>query len=147
MKFTDFNLWWYANCINNFGGKYDMCYGRDEAMLGGLATGALGSIGNGFNFAPGPYQRMRKAFYGGDMATARKEQALANTTVNIMNDPRFGGNGLAVSRVMYEMKGAVTLGPPRTPLPPMSPEQVSALKAELDKVGFFTWCDEVIREV
>lgn len=147
MKFTDFNLWYYSNCIHEYGGRYDMCYGRDEAMLGGLATGALGSIGNGFNFAAGVYQRLRKAFYAGDMATARLEQHRANITVNIMNDPRFGPHGLSTSRVMYEMKGGVKLGPPRAPLPALTDAHRAALKAELDRVGFFTWCDDVVREV
>lgn len=30
----------YSNCVRYAGGKYDVVYGRDEAMLGGLATGA-----------------------------------------------------------------------------------------------------------
>jgi N-acetylneuraminate lyase len=141
MKFTDFNLWWYSNCIRNFGGKYDMAYGRDEQMLGGLATGALGSIGNGFNFAAGTYQRIRKAFFAGDLKTAQEEQHRANISINIMNDARFGGNGLATSRVMYEMKGAVKLGPPVAPIVPLTAAQKVLLKEELDRVGFFTWCD------
>ena len=142
MKFTDFNCWWYSNCVRASGGKYDIAYGRDEAMLAGLATGALGSIGNGFNFAAGVYQRLRRAFFAGDLVTAREEQHRANITVDIMNDPRFGGAGLATSRVIYEMKGAVKLGPPRMPLVPLTAAQKAALADELKRVGFFDWCDD-----
>ena len=147
MKFTDFNCWAYMNCLRHNGGVYDICYGRDECLLAGLATGAKGHIGNGFNFAAGIYQRLRAAFARGDIATAQMEQERANTVVNIMNDARFGGNGLAVSRAFYEMKGAVKLGPPREPIAPLTPAQHAALKAELDRVGFFTWCDHVINDV
>jgi len=142
MKFTDFNLWFYSNCVRHGGGKYDIAYGRDEAMLGGLATGAKGSIGNGFNFAAGVYQRLRKAFFAGDMETARMEQARANLTVDMMNSPKYGGNGLATSRRIYEMKGSVKLGPPRLPIAPLTAEQDAALKADLDACGFFSWCDD-----
>ena len=75
------------------------------------------------------------------------EQARANLTVDIMNRACYGGNGLATSRVMYEMKGHVKLGPPRAPIQPLSAEQKVALKKELDDVGFFTWCDEVVRKL
>jgi N-acetylneuraminate lyase len=144
MKFTDFNLWFYSNCVRHGDGRYDMCYGRDEAMLGGLATGAKASIGNGFNFAAGVYQRIRKAFFKGDMETARMEQHRANITVNMMNDPKYGGNGLATSREIYQMKG-VKLGPPRAPIAQLTAEQKAALKVDLDAVGFWEWCDDIVR--
>ena len=96
-----FNLWFYSNTLNHGGGKYDIAYGRDEAMLGGLAIGAKGSIGNGFNFAAGVYQRLRRAFFAGDLAAARVEQQRANLSIDMMNSPKYGGNGLATSRLMY----------------------------------------------
>ncbi len=144
MKFTDFNLWFYSNCVRHADGRYDIAYGRDEAMLGGLATGAKASIGNGFNFAAGVYQRLRKAFFAGDLETARFEQHRVNITVNMMNDPKYGGNGLATSREIYQMKG-VKLGPPRQPLVRLTPEQLALLKADLDAVKFFEWADDIIR--
>ena len=147
MKFTDFNCWYFENCVSYKDGLYDIAYGRDECLLAGLATGAKGHIGNGFNFAAGPYQRLRAAFAKGDIASARKEQHLANMTVNIMNDPKFGGAGLVTSRKMYEMKGSVKLGPPRAPFAPMTGDQEKALKAHLTEVGFFEWCDEVKRSL
>jgi len=141
MKFTDFNLWWFSNCLRHGGGKYDIAYGRDEAMLGGLALGAKGSIGNGFNFAPGVYHRIRAAFKRGDLEAARAEQARANLTVDILSRAAYGGNGLATCRAMYELKGKVALGPPRMPIAPLSAAQRAALKDELTAVGFFEWSE------
>ena len=122
------------------GGRYDMCYGRDEAMLGGLALGAKSSIGNAFCFDAGIYHRLRAAFFKGDVAGARAEQVLANSVVNVMNDARFGGNGLVISRHILEMKG-VKMGPPRMPHVPMTAGQTAALEAELKRIGYFSWCD------
>ena len=84
LRTRQFNLWFYSNTLNIGGGKYDIAYGRDEAMLGGLAIGAKGSIGNGFNFAAGVYQRLRRAFFAGDLAAARVEQQRANLTIDMM---------------------------------------------------------------
>ena len=132
------------NCVRHGGGKYDIAYGRDEAMLAGLATGARGSIGNGFNMAPGVYQRLRRAFFAGDLETARTEQHRANTTINMLYDTRFGSHGLAVARVMYELRARISLGPPRMPFTPISGLEAAALKAELQAIGFFEWATDVV---
>ena len=147
MKFTDFNTWYLENCLTHSGGIYDIAYGRDECVLAGIATGAKGHIGNGFNFAAGVYQRIRAAFAAGDIATARAEQHRANYTVNILNDPRFGPWSLATARAMYELKEpSVLLGPPRAPFEPLTPAQRQALKEELTQSGYFQWADEVVRK-
>ena len=145
MKFTDFNTWYFENCLTYRDGLYDIAYGRDECLLSGVVLGSKGHIGNGFNFAPGVYQRIRTAFAAGDIATARKEQHRANYTVNTMNDPRFGPWSLSTARVMYELKGDVKLGPPRAPFVALSAEQTAALKAELESSGYFQWSNEVVR--
>jgi len=59
-KFTDFNLFAFECCVAYSGGAYEVCYGRDEAAVGGMATGATAHIGNGFCFMMGPFRRMRE---------------------------------------------------------------------------------------
>jgi len=99
------------------------------------------SIGNGFNFMAGSYQRLRAAFFAGDMAAALAEQERINEVVCLMHSPAYGSNLLATSRVMYEMKGKVKLGPARAPHVPLTPDQVARLKAECDALKLFEWCD------
>lgn len=141
MKFTDYNLWHYVNCQQYAGGKYDIAYGRDEAILGGMASGAKASIGNAFCFAAGVCHRIRKAFFAGDLPTAREEQGRVNAFVNVLTDARFGGGNLLVTaRHVMELKG-IKLGPVRQPHVPLTPEQAKDLEAELNKIGFFSWCD------
>ena len=140
-KFTDFNTWHYDNVLRYRGGHYDVPYGRDECALAGLAVGAQGHIGNAFNYAAGLYDRLRRAFAAGDMAAARAEQGRANALVNMMFGGKYGPSALAVNRVMYELKGAVKLGPPRAPHTPLTHAQALALKADLSEMGYFQWCD------
>src|SRR4051794_16255044 len=100
-------------------------------MLGGLALGATGSIGNAFCFAAGVYHRLRASFFKGDLPGARAQQAVANSVVNLMSDNAFASaGGLVVARRIMELKG-IKLGPPRLPLMPLSAAQSTLLDAEL----------------
>lgn len=122
------------------GKKYDLLYGRDEAMVAALAVGAKSSIGNGFCYAAGVYHRLRAAFFKGDLAGAMKEQERILAMINVLTDPRFGGDQLVTSRHLLELRG-VQMGPVRTPHESMTPAQVKELDAELNKIGFWEWCD------
>ena len=140
-KFTDFNTWHYDNVLRYRGGHYDVPYGRDECALAGLAVGAQGHIGNAFNYSAGLFERLRRAFWAGDLVAARMEQGRANALVNMMFGGKYGPSALAVNRRMYELKGAVKLGPPRAPIIPLTDAQAAALHADLKAMGFFEWCD------
>merc|ERR1711890_6519 len=38
IKFTDYQIHEYMNCMRNFDGRYDMLYGRDEMLLSALVV-------------------------------------------------------------------------------------------------------------
>ena len=122
-------------------GFYDVPYGRDECAIAGLAVGAQGHIGNAFNYCAGLFERLRAAFAAGDMKTARMEQGRANAVINMMFSGKYGPSSLSVNREMFELKGAVKLGPVRMPHVPLTDAQKAALKADLTAMGFFDWCD------
>lgn len=88
----------------------------------------------------GVCHRIRKAFFAGDLATARLEQQRVNDAVNVMTDGRFGGNLLVTARHVMELKG-IRMGPPRAPHVPMTPEQTAAFEAELKRIGFWEWAN------
>ena len=46
IKYTDFDLHMFANCVAFEGGAYDILSGRDEALLGFLAMGGKGAVGS-----------------------------------------------------------------------------------------------------
>jgi N-acetylneuraminate lyase len=117
-----------------------MVYGRDECMLGGLATGAVASIGNGFNIAPGNYKRLIAAFEAGDMATARAEQERSRAVVQLAleSERRYGCGQIAALKAMSKLRG-VDVGPPRAPYKAISDAGLEQLKADLTGLGFFDW--------
>ncbi|KAA0154744.1 hypothetical protein FNF29_02273 [Cafeteria roenbergensis] len=138
-KFTDYSLFDYERCVTHAGGAYEICYGRDDALLGGIATGATSHIGNGFCFMIGPFKRIKAAVARGDLAAARKEQAMVNRVVEVMGDPAFG-SGLAASKAMQALRG-VPVGPVRLPIRALDAAAMTLLRARLDALGFFDWCD------
>jgi len=49
LKFTHEDQMDLSRCLRFAGGRYEVLYGKDEMMLGALATGARGFIGGSFN--------------------------------------------------------------------------------------------------
>ena len=83
---------------------------------------------------------MRKAFYAGDLETAREEQKKSRLIVDTIFVAAYGGNSLATSRVLYEYKNpSVKLGPPRLPIIELTPAQKKALIEKLEEIKFKTW--------
>jgi N-acetylneuraminate lyase len=134
VKFTFENLMDFLECSHLHGGKYDMVFGRDEAMLAGLATGAKAAIGSTYNFAAPIYHRLMAAFAKNDFETARVEQLRSVQLIRVLAKTNF----MAAAKATMKMVG-VDVGPSRLPNKTFSPEQVSALRRELEQIGFFDW--------
>jgi N-acetylneuraminate lyase len=134
IKFTSSNLMEYQLCRAFRDGAFDVPCGFDELLLGALALGATGAVGSGFNFAAPVYQRLLQAFAAGDFAAARKEQFRGVQLVQVL--ARFGSMGAA--KAVMKMLG-VDVGPARLPNGNPADEQVTALRVELEKLGFFDW--------
>lgn len=57
--------------------RYDMLWGRDEMLLGALATGATGGVGSTYNIDVGHYLKLIEAYEADDFERARRLQAEA----------------------------------------------------------------------
>lgn len=132
-KFTDDDLMDFGRCLHLGGGRFEMFFGTDEILLSALALGARGAVGTTYNFAAPLYRRVVEAFAAGDLATARAEQARAMEMISILY--RFGAPPVWAKAVM-KMIG-LDCGPPRTPLRPLTGERFDALRAALERIGFF----------
>ena len=85
--------------------------------------------------------RLIDAFNRGDFVNARIEQGRACDMLELMYNPKWGRSaGLPVCRAIVELKG-VKCGPCRMPLVTLPHEMVGVLKADLDEMRFFEWCD------
>ena len=134
LKFTSNNLMEYQLCRAFRDGALDMPFGFDELLLGALALGATGAVGSGFNFAAPIYQRILKAFFAGDLATARTEQLRGVRLVQVLASHGYMGAAKALMKML-----GVDVGPARLPNGNPSAQQVAALRSDLDKLGFFDW--------
>lgn len=134
LKFTNPDLMAYQLCLREGEGKWDLPFGVDEHMLGALAMGAKGAVGSGFNFAAPIYLRMISAFRAGDCEAARLEQFRGVQLIQL-----FAGLGyMAAAKAAMGFLG-VDVGPARLPNANLGAAQQQALRAELEKLGFFDW--------
>jgi N-acetylneuraminate lyase len=134
IKFTCSDLMGYQQCLHAAGGRFDVLWGFDEYFLATMALGARGAVGSTYNFAAPLYQRMQKYFAAGNMQAAREEQFRSVQLVALLVKFGFMGAAKAVMGMLD-----VDVGPARLPNGNPSPEQRTALRAELERLGFFDW--------
>jgi N-acetylneuraminate lyase len=134
LKFTNMDLMNYQLCRNACGGAYDILWGFDEALIGGLAAGARGGVGSTYNFAAPIYTRLIAAFERGDLDAARKEQFRSVQLVQLLVKYGFMGAAKATMKLL-----GVDVGPARLPNTSLDAAQSAALEKELQQLGFFDW--------
>jgi N-acetylneuraminate lyase len=120
-------------CLRVDGGL-SVAWGCDEFMLAALALGATGAVGSTFNFAAPIYHRLRRSFAAGDVAAARDEQFRSVQLVATLAPRGYMGAAKAVMNML-----GVDVGPARLPNGNLTTEQQTALRADLEKLGFFEW--------
>jgi N-acetylneuraminate lyase len=134
VKFTNSDLTELQRAIAFDGGRYDILWGCDEALLAGLALGCRGAVGSTYNFAAPIYHRVIAAFERGDLEEAQQHLLRAVELVGTIG--RYGFTAAAKS--VMGMLG-VECGPARLPLAALSDEKIAALRADLEAIGFFDW--------
>ena len=115
IKFNHGDLFEYQQCLHFEGGRFDVPFGVDEALLGGLAVGATGAVGSTYNYAAPLYLEMIEAFNRNDHDTAR---AHAKTSLELVEAlVEFGV--LASGKALMSLHG-VDCGGPRPPVSPLA---------------------------
>lgn len=138
VKFTHENLMDFGRASEVAGGKFTLLFGRDEILLAGLALGAPGAVGSTYNFAAPLYHRIIDAFRRGDLAAARRAQSQAMAFIDVLG--RHGG--LSAGKLAMKLIG-VDCGPVRLPLHALSAQVENALRADLEKIGFFDYASKL----
>lgn len=134
VKFTNLDLVSYRRTLDVAGERFDVPWGIDEALLGGLATGARAGIGSTYNFAPSLYTGLLKAFDRGDLAEARRRQSLSIAMVDLIAAAGFIGTAKALM-----VRLGVPVGPARAPLRNPTSQQFEQVFARLVDLGFLDW--------
>lgn len=138
VKFTYEHLMDFGQALAVDPARFVVLHGRDETLLAGLALGAKGAVGSTYNYAAPVYHRVMRAFAAGDIATARREQALAVRIVEVM--VRHGG--LAAGKAIMKLIG-LDCGGMRLPQRSITPEAEAQLKADLTAIGYFEAISQV----
>jgi len=134
IKFTNPDLVSYRRTLDVAGARYDVPWGLDEALLGGVATGARGGVGSTYNWAPKLYVDLMRAFNRGDFDEARRRQSIAVAMIDAIGGQGFMGTGKALMGRL-----GVPVGPARAPLGNPTADQVDAVMARLAELGFDEW--------
>lgn len=135
IKFTDEDLMDFGRTTAAAAGRCDVLFGRDEILLAGLSLGARGAVGSTYNFAAPLYHRILRNFAAGDLAAARRDQLKAMEMVTVLD--RYGG--LAAGKAVMKLIG-LDCGPVRLPLRALPAAAERRLKADLQTIGFFSFC-------
>src|SRR5690606_13444340 len=114
--------------------RFEIPFGRDEALLPALALGARAAVGSTYNYSAPVYQAMIRAFEANDLKTARRCGEAAVQFINVLI--RHGG--LRCGKAKMQLIG-IDVGPPRSPIPPVGDEEMTQLRGELEQLGFFDW--------
>ncbi len=115
IKFTHEALDDFLLCQHFAEGRYDMLWGRDEMLLGALASGATGGVGSTYNIAAPLYLEIIAAFQAGRIEEARRLQAGACRLITAMVD---SGHFFAALKTILKNQGLPISPRTRSPLPP-----------------------------
>ncbi len=138
VKYTHDNMYEFDQCMRYENRKYDLLHGLDETYLSGLAYGCESGVGGTYNQCYSLYENMKSAFEAGDLNKARALQHQSHLFVNVLI--RYRGNIVGGKRIMKFL--GIDCGPNRMPMQTLSDEEEIAMKAELEEIGFFEYCNK-----
>lgn len=137
IKFSDPNLHEMLACVEHAAGRFDILFGVDEMLLGGLTFGAQGAVGSTYNFAAPLYHKIIAALERGDLTEARRLQSLAAEMVRII----IANGGRGGLKAAMELIGA-DCGHSRLPTLTCTAAQRAQMRQELKAIGFFDWATQ-----
>ena len=140
VKISNGDLASYRRALDAAGGRFDLPWGVDEALLGALATGARGGVGSTYNWAPALYVELQAAFERHDLEAARRCQSRSIAMVDAIAATGYMGTAKAVMRRL-----GVPVGPARAPHENPTAAVVDALMARLAGIGFGEWGAKPLR--
>jgi N-acetylneuraminate lyase len=131
IKFNHVDLYEYQRCKRVCGGKFDIPFGVDEFLPGGLAVGAIGAVGSTYNYAAPLYLEIIEAFKNGDQATVT---ALMDKVIGIIR-PLVEFGGVAAGKAAMLLHG-IDAGDVRLPLRSLSAAEKDEVVAQMKAAGF-----------
>jgi N-acetylneuraminate lyase len=134
IKYTHNDLMEFLRCKQVAGGEFELAWGCDEMLLGALAVGATAAVGSTYNYAAPLYARMIAAQQAGDAEAARLCAARSGDMVAVL----LKHGVLRTGKATMAMVG-IDCGPTRSPVAPLTGDELAAVRREYERIGFFDW--------
>jgi N-acetylneuraminate lyase len=131
VKYSDLDLVDLGRCVALGGGRLNVLFGVDEALLAGIALGARGAVGATYSFAAPLSRGILAAVAAGDLNEARALQARSRDFIAVFQRYR-GHPGM---KAAMKLSG-IDCGPVRPPQRPLSAEEHAAMARELAAAGW-----------
>ena len=131
IKFTDPNFFVFQQLIDLSQDNLNAITGPDEMCVAGLVMGSDGAIGSTYNIMPRMFLRMYNSFQSGNVREAMELQVHANRVIALL----ISVGVLAGIKAILTWRG-IPVGPPRSPIPPLTTEGESRLRDGLDALDF-----------
>jgi N-acetylneuraminate lyase len=131
-KYSAFDLYVLEQILSLGGGTLNVFSGPDQLLAPMLTVGVDGAIGSTYNLLPRHFVALYNTFQAGDVAGARAMQSQANRLIDTFT--RHGG--LPAVKEMMRMLG-FDCGYCRRPFRRLSADEVAALRADLNQIGFW----------
>lgn len=129
MKFTHEDQMDLSRCLRFEDRRYEILYGKDEMLLGALATGARGFVGGAFNFVSPLVRSVIRSFREGNMDAAQNDHSKIVDIIAALGK----AGGLPAVKALMSVIG-VDCGPVRPPLKEVSGGQLDLLVSEIAEI-------------
>ncbi len=134
IKYSKADLAEFKSCLSYDNGRFDIPWGTDEMLLGGLATGATSAVGTTYCYVAPLYQAIIDAVKKGDLVEAQRLQGLSVEMIRITM--KHGGRGgLKASMKLV----GVDCGPQRYPIWDMCEDGLKAMRKDFERAGILSY--------
>jgi N-acetylneuraminate lyase len=131
-KYSAFDMYLLEQILELGERKLNVFSGPDQLFGPMLAVGVDGAIGTTYNILPRHFCRLFEAFGQNDIARVQRLQSQANRVI----DTFLTYGGLPAVKEIMRMLG-FDCGQCRRPFRPLDSDEIRALRADLDKLGFW----------
>ncbi len=138
IKFTHEDFMDFLSCVRFMDGKFDMLWGRDEALLSALVLGTHGAVGSTYNYAAPLYLKLIEAFNSGNLELARELQQKSIDMIRLMG--KYGGMGTGKAFMKYI---GMDCGEFRSPVKNMSEEDFKLFTTDVKKLEMEEWFSKI----
>ena len=138
IKFTHEDLMDFLSCVRFMDRKFDMLWGRDEALLSALVLGIRGAVGSTYNYAAPLYLKLIEAFNSGNLELAREVQQKSIYMIELLG--KYGGMGTGKAYMKYI---GLDCGEFRSPVKNVSKNDFESFRSDVQQLEMEEWFSKI----